>query len=605
MKLKKRSIGDLLLKRVQLSPNDNAIGWIEEEIIKFFDYEQYKHTVEALALALKKHGIKRQDKVAILGKTSKEWHLMDLALLSMGSAVVPIYHTYMAHEVGFILAHSEAKMIILEDNEQFKKLFKVLQELKNLKQIIMLTELSQENKKKLPSNLAVYLYSDLLQEGREEALHNPDLFERLIGETPESDIASIIYTSGTTGDPKGAVIKQSALVQMLLNVKKFSHNAFSAHDRALIFLPLSHVFGRADSLLPLIFGWESVYARSMETIFDDINLAKPTIMLSVPRIFEKIYAKINSQLEESNLVKQHLFDWAIEAAQNYFNDLDRDKTPSTKRILQYQLAYKLVFSKIYNMFGGRIRYFISGGAPLSVEIIHFLKYSGLTILEGYGLTETVAPCALNPFTKQVAGSVGQPIGDAQIEFGPDKEILIKSEALFSEYYKDPEETGRVIDELGWFHTGDIGEFTRDGYLMITDRKKDIIITSGGKNIPPQKIENLAKLQPHISHCALVGDKRNYLTALIGIEEETFLKEFDHFNISSDLDFMEIANHPEIHEIIRHELEIVNSKLAPFETIKDYYILPIELSPENYLTPSLKVKKKKLFKDYQAEIDAMY
>ena len=605
MQLKKRTIGDLLLERVRLSKQNNAIGWIEDESIRFLDYHQYKNTVEALSLSLRKHGIKRQDKVAILGATSKEWHFCDMALLCMGAAVIPIYHTYMPEEVCFIVNHSEAKMIILEDGEQLKKVLAKIHEMKALKQVVLIEEASDELVASIPSHIKTYLLKDLLEEGREEAQHHPDLFERLIEETPESDIASIIYTSGTTGDPKGALIKQSAIAQMLLNVRKFAHNAFSPKDRTLTFLPLSHVFGRTDSLLPLIFGWECVYASSIETIIDDIALAKPTLMLAVPRIFEKIYAKINSSIAESNLVKQHLFDWAVERAKAYFADLDADKTPSTSTIVQYQLAYKLVFSKIYKMFGGRVRYFISGGAPLSVEIIEFLKYAGLTILEGYGLTETIAPCALNPFTKQIPGTVGKPLGDVEISFAEDGEILIRTEALFTEYYKNPTETKRVFDENGWFHSGDIGVFTPDGYLRITDRKKDIIITSGGKNVAPQKLENLAKLQPHIAQCIIVGEGRKYLTALIGIEKESFVKEFAQFNISSDLDIKEIAKHPEIHEIISKEIEIVNSKLAKFETIKEYYILPFELSTENYLTPSLKVKKKKLAHDFQGQIDAMY
>lgn len=605
MRLKKRSVGDLFLERVKLSKNDNAIGWVEDSNIKFLDYQGYRNNVEALCLALKQQGIKRHDKVAILGKTCKEWHFCDLALLCMGAAVIPVYHTYGSEEIGYILDHSESKMIIVEDNEQLSKLAKALPILKKLKQIVMINEIKPENRKKLPSNIQVHSYQELLRAGREETQHNPDLFERLIEETPESDIASIIYTSGTTGQPKGAVIKQKALTQMLLNVRKFTHNAFSPKDRSLTFLPLSHVFGRADSLLPLIFGWECVYAKSIETIVDDIAAARPTVMLAVPRIFEKIYAKINSSVGESNLFKQHLFDWAVERAKDYYGDLDNDKTPSTKTIALYQLAYKLVFSKIYKMFGGRIRYFISGGAPLSVEIIEFLKYANLTVLEGYGLTETVAPCALNPFTKQVPGTVGKPMGDVQISFEQDGEILVRSDALFSEYYKNPEETEKVFDQEGWFYTGDIGEFTKEGFLKITDRKKDIIITSGGKNVAPQKIENLAKIQPHISQCIIVGDRRKYLTALIGIDKESFAKEFERYNISSDLDIADIAKNPEVHEIISNEINLVNSKLAKFETVKEYLILPLELTPDNYLTPSLKVKKKLLLKDFAKEIDAMY
>lgn len=604
MKLKKRSIGDLFIDRVSNSPELNSIGWIEEDVVKFIDFQQYYDTVEALALALRKHGLDRQDKVAILGNTTKEWHFCDLSVLCSGAIVVPIYHTYTGDEIAYILNHSESKILIVEDIKLLKRVSSVIDKLKHLKQVVLINP-SKEANKLLPERVSIYNYDEILLEGQEEAQYHPDVFEKIISDTPESDLATIIYTSGTTGKPKGAAIKQLAFTQMLLNVQKFSHHAFDSKDRALTFLPLSHVFGRADSFLPLIFGWECVYARSIQTIIDDIKIVRPTIMLSVPRIFEKIYAKINQSIEQSNLAKQHLFDWATEKAKDYYFCLDNDKTPSTSTILQYQIAYKLVFSKIYNMFGGRIRYFISGGAPLSTEIIQFLRYSGLTILEGYGLTETVAPCVLNPFAKQLPGSVGQPMGDVQISFAEDGEILIKSEALFTEYFKEPEKTKEVIDNKGWFHTGDIGKFTDDGYLVITDRKKDIIITSGGKNVAPQKIENLAKLQPHIAQCILVGDKRKYLTALISIEKELFEKEFAELEISSDIEVSELVKLPEIHEIISSELETVNSSLAKFETIKEYYIIPFEISTENYLTPSLKVKKKDLLSDFSAEIDAMY
>lgn len=605
MQLKKRSIGDMLLKRVELSKLDNAIGWPENEEIKFIDYQQYKDIIERLALALRKHGIKRADKVAILANTCKEWHFFDMALLCSGSTVVPIYHTYPADEVAYIINHSESKLIIIENNEQFQKIFKTLEKLQDLKQIIMLEPLSEENEKKVPNHILVHDYVTLMQEGAEQALVNPDLFEYLINETAETDIASIIYTSGTTGNPKGAVIQQLALTQMLLNVKKFCHQTFSAKDRSLTFLPLSHVFGRADSLMPLIFGWECVYARSIETILEDIELIKPTIMLAVPRIFEKIYAKIHSSLEEGNICKKMLFDWAVDKAKTYYAVIDQDKSPSTKILLEYQIAYQLVFSKIYQMFGGRIRYFISGGAPLAVEIIELLRYSNLTILEGYGLTETVAPCTLNPFTKQKAGSVGKPLGDVQISFAKDNEILIKTQARFLEYYKDSKETARVIDKDGWFHTGDIGHYSVDGYLIITDRKKDLIITSSGKNIAPQKIENRAKLQPHIAYCVILGDKKNYLTALIGIEKESFSKDFKALNLNMDSSIEEFSNHPKVREILELEIAKVNSQLARFETIKNFTILPIELSPSNYLTPSMKIKKKDLIQDYQHVIDAMY
>lgn len=605
LNLKKRTIGDLLLHRVEKSHGDKSIGWIEDDELKFITYDQYKFYVEALALSFKKQGLKRQDKVCILASTCKEWNFFDLALLSMGVAVVPIYHTYTADEASFIVNHSEAQTLVLDNESQFKKILSIIQDCKNLKHIISIETIDTKLIESLPKGIHYFDYNDFFNDGKEEVSQNPDLFERLINETPESDIASIIYTSGTTGDPKGAVIKQSAITQMLLNVKKFTHNAFRAKDRTLTFLPLSHVFGRCDSLLPLIFGWQCVYARSIDTLIDDMAIVKPTGMLAVPRIFEKIYSRINKQINDGLKIKKELFNFAIDAAKDYYDCLDNDRTPSTMQLLKYQTSYKLIFSKIYNTFGGEIRYFISGGAPLSPKIINFLRYCKLTILEGYGLTETVAPCTLNPFVRQNAGTVGMPIGDVKISFADDKEILIKSDALFSGYYKNEEETHRVFNDQGWFKTGDVGEFTDDGYLKITDRKKDLIITSGGKNIAPQKIENQIKLSPYISQCVIIGDQKKFLSAFIAIEKEAFHSIMEKNKIDTDINFKEFSKLSLVTETVQEHIDKINTNLASFETIKKFKILPVELTTDNYLTPSLKVKKKLILDDYQELIDSMY
>lgn len=605
LNLKKKTIGDLLLYRHEKSKHDKAIGWIEDDSLKFVNYDQYKFYIESLALAFKKQGIKRQDKVCILASTCKEWNFFDMALLSMGVAVVPIYHTYTASEAAFIMNHSEAQTIIVDSVEQMKKVLEVIQDCKNLKHIISIETLDLKLIESVPKSIHYFDYLDFFNSGKEEVAQNPDLFERLIEETPENDIASIIYTSGTTGDPKGAVIKQVALTQMLLNVRKFTNNAFRAEDRTLTFLPLSHVFGRCDSLLPLIFGWQCVYARSIDTLIEDMKLVKPTAMLAVPRIFEKIYSKINKQINDGLKIKQELFNFAIDAAKEYYECLDNDRTPSTSQLLKYQLSYKLIFSKIYETFGGQIRYFISGGAPLSPKIINFLRYCKLTILEGYGLTETIAPCTLNPFVRQNAGTVGMPIGDVKISFASDKEILVKSEALFSGYYKNEEETKRVFTEDGWFRTGDVGEFTEDGYLKITDRKKDLIITSGGKNIAPQKLENQIKLSPYVAQCTVIGDQKKYLTAFIGIDKESFNNVIEKNNLDPDLSVKDLSQLDLVKDLIQEHIDKINAGLASFETIKKFTILPIELSIDNYMTPSLKVKKKLLLEDYKDLIDAMY
>jgi long-chain acyl-CoA synthetase len=326
-------------------------------------------------------------------------------------------------------------------------------------------------------------------------------------------------------------------------------------------------------------------------------------MLAVPRIFEKIYDRVQKSLQQDG-IKKSIFQWALDVSNTYYEKIDMDKTPSALNIINQQLAFKLVFEKLYQKFGSRIRYFISGGAPLSSEIILFLRNANLTILEGYGLTETIAPCSLNPFDRQIPGTVGKPMGDVEFRFGHDSEILIKSKAMFSGYYKNDEATQDAIKD-GWFHSGDIGEFDKRGHLKITDRKKDIIITSGGKNIAPQKIENLLKLEPHITNAAIFGDKQKYIIALIIIEKDSFINDLSDLGLEKSIDLKSMAHHPKIQEIIWEEIQHTNEELARFEQIKKFYIVDTEVNTDNYLTPSLKLKKKLVFKDYEQQISELY
>lgn len=606
MKLTKNTIGDLFLKQSEEHKTKNAIGWFENETLKFYTFREYKNIVESLSLALIKKGIIKQDKVCILSQSRKEWNFIDMSILCAGAITAPIYHTYLPHEIEYIVNHSEAKMIIVENDEQFKKLFSVLEKLKSLKFIVSIDKIKDENINKIPSSIQYFNYTDLISIGSEELQQNPDIFKSSIEDTHPDDMASIIYTSGTTGDPKGAVITHGAFTQMLLNVKQFTHNAFNKDDRNLVFLPMSHVLGRCDSMLLLVFGNETVYAQSMDELINNIKVSKPTFMIAVPRIFEKIYSKVIEDMANSSGIKQGVFEWASKASNKYFETIAQDKTPSTVDIIQHQLAYKMVFSKVYEKFGGKIRFFISGGAPLSVDIIKFLRNANLTILEGYGLTETVAPCCLNPLSKQIPGTVGQPMGDVEFKFADDNEILIKSKAIFKEYYKNPEATAEVYDEDGWFHSGDIGHFTPEGFLKITDRKKDIIITSGGKNVAPQKIENLLKIHPGISQCVIIGDKRNFLTAIIAIDKDSYDEKFlKNANLTTDSSYNEVALNDQIYKDIQEKVGLTNQRLAQFETIKKFIIADKEFTTDNYLTPSLKVKKKLVLEHYATEIDAMY
>jgi long-chain acyl-CoA synthetase len=599
------TISKLFFHKTKKSSYKNAIGWIENNELKFFSNEDYLLAVRKKFHGLVELGLEVQDRVAILGHTSKEWHLFDMAALAGRAVVTPIYPTYMAHEIEFILNHSETKILILENDLQFKKLLEVQDNLTFLKAIVAIKDISHELSCKLRSDITFSSLDQLIHKGEMSLKNSPKLLDDSIEAGLESDIFSILYTSGTTGAPKGAVVIQKAVCSMLNNVLMSLKTNITPSDRILTFLPLSHVLGRCDSLLNLIFDFETVYAESLDKVVDNLIIARPTILIAVPRIFEKVYSKVLENIATEPIYKKKVFDWALLASNQYYKKISSDVSPSPYEIIQKNLAFKLVFEKIYKKFGGRIRFLISGGAPLAPEISTFLQNANLAILEGYGLTETIAPSILNPPARQIPGTIGVPLGDVQIKFAEDGEILLKTDALFSYYYKNAEATKEAFQD-GWFLTGDIGELTTEGYVKITDRKKDIIITSAGKNVAPQKIENILKLQKHISNVMVVGDQRKFLTAVISIDREAFLSELDILDITDRPSYEQLAVHPKVYEIINEELKSANKELASYESIKGFIIVPSDFTIENgQMTPSLKLKKKIIIQTYIKEIDALY
>lgn len=600
-----RTLGRLFLERIEKSSTRNAIGWFDNKQIQFMTYSEYFDVVRSTSLGLLSIGVDVDKKVSILGNTRKEWHFCDLGTLLARAVTIPIYHTYTSEEIHYIFNHSDSEVFIVENDEQFEKVLEVQDDLTKLSHIVYFDEFSQTNINKLKDGVKLLSYEELKDLGKKKSQEDPDFFKKNILDAKDSEIASIIYTSGTTGEPKGAVITQRAFTSMCSNVKETIGNLFNNQDRTLTWLPLSHVFGRCESMFAIVFGWEMVFSRGVDNLINDLAIAKPTLLMAVPRIFEKIYAKIMDQINEGSFVKKSIFKWARKQLEIYHSKLDQDLSPSTEEIIKSKLAYKLVFSKVYEKFGGRVRFFVSGGAPISTEIIKFLKNANLVIIEGYGLTETVAPCVLNPPQKQIAGTVGIPLGDVEIGLADDGEILIKTEAMLKEYYKNEEATNDAIKD-GWFYTGDIGEFNPEGYLKITDRKKDIIITSGGKNVAPQKIENMLKIQKYISQSVIVGDRQKYLTVLIGIDKETFEPILGDLGLGPECEVKDIATHDKVRKMIKDNIASVNRDLASFETIKKFHIIPEEFTVDNgFITPSLKVRKKNVIKAYDAEIQAMY
>lgn len=598
------NIGTLFLRRIESDPHAKAIGWPENKSIRALTFSDYYMLIEELVHGLNSVGLKSTAHLSILANTCKEWHVVDLATILLRAVSIPIYPSYTEKEIQYIFNHSDSSFIVVEDEMLLKKVVKIQQNLKNLKVIISIKEISEQTVSEIDNHIKYYTYEQLIQIGKKERDEHPSLFKDIVNSISGNDIASIIYTSGTTGEPKGAVITHHAFATMLNNIS-LRFKGILTYQKVLTFLPLSHVFGRADSFLPIAIGTFNIYARSIDTIIEDLSEVRPNVMLAVPRIFEKVYTKVLKKIENDSLIKKKIFYWALEASNRYFEKIESDRSPTSKEILEKNLAYKLVFSKIYNRFGGKIKFFCSGGAPLSPDIQKFLRNANLTILEGYGLTETIAPCFINPIYKQIPGTVGTPLNGVEIKFNEDGEILLRTEAMFSNYYKNEEATSEVFED-GWFCTGDIGKLTSEGHLKITDRKKDIIVTSSGKNVAPQKIENLMKVKKHISHFFVIGDQQKYLTAIVGIEKDSFLHELESMELSRDCQIEELAGHPFVIAAVQKEIDEVNLDLARFETIKKFYIPPVEFSVENqHLTPSLKLKKRILLDFYADNINKMY
>ena len=594
-----QTIGQLFQKRIKENPHKNVIGTITDDKINFINFQQYFTLVESVAYAYKQVGLKAGDKVGILSTTRKEWHFSDIASVLYGLVTVPVYPTYSSEDIFYILDHAEVSILFVEDQELFEKVKGLAAKLSNLKTIVHYDELNERQDK--IDHISLVSFSEFTS--------NKDIPDNFLNDSIDgldtTQPASIIYTSGTTGVPKGAVITSDALAQALDNTIKHFRGSFNSEDRTLTWLPLSHVFGRFESFLPLAFNWEMVFAENMDKLIANISLATPTVMVSVPRIFEKIHSKVLGQIESSSIIKRQLFSIGESISNAFFDCMDKDVSPTPANFMLRKLFYNLVFSKIYNRFGGKIRYFISGGAPLSPTIIKFLRNCNLTVLEGYGLTESVAASFCNIPAKQIPGTVGLPIGDVELKFDTDGEILLKSKALFSGYYKNPEETAKAMDGE-WFRTGDIGELDARGYLKITDRKKDIIVTAGGKNVAPQKIENRVKARPLISQCVIVGDKRKFLTALIGLEKEDFLADMTSYDLSENCTHEQMSKNDKIRAKVQAIIDEINADLSQFETVKYFYLVPEEFSVDTGLmTPSLKVKKKHLFEKYASEIDSMY
>ena len=594
MKHHPSSLGQSILNMKERSHEAIAVQYKESGHWKKINWPEYYRNIETIGAALIQMGVQPGDKVAIMSNTRFEWGLCDLAILGIQAVTVPIYPNNTAEDVEYILNNSEAKVFISENRHSLKAWKKIKDNCPQVKQVIAI-ELEST------SDGEVISFRSLYQTGADELKKSPTCFENRASQVKTEDMATLIYTSGTTGRPKGVVLCHEQAMSEILEA--FPLCGANDKDVSLAFLPMAHILGRVEFWAHAVIGFTCSYAESIEKIKQNLIEIQPTLMLAVPRIFEKIYSAIHSQMESQPL-KKKLFDWALGVGMKVSEHrMTRSMIPLSL-IASHELAKKLVLDKIKMAFGGRLRFTISGGAPLSSDIAKFFHACGVLVLEGYGLTETTAAIAVNTPFNYKFGTVGKPIGDVQIKIAPDGEILVKSKKVMKEYYKNPEATKESISD-GWFHTGDIGEVLTSGELKITDRKKDLIKTAGGKYVAPQRLEGLLKIQPLISQVLIHGDQKKYIVALITLDRlslENFAKEhsIEYGN------WEDLIKNQSVAESVRKSISETNSQLASFESIKKYTIVPGEWTVDGgELTPSMKVKRKVLDSRYQDTIDSMY
>lgn len=564
-----------------------------------WSWKEYYDNARLVGLGLYSLGVRKGDRVSLLAENRLEWIASDMGIIGIGGCTIPIYVTLMAPDVAYIIGNSDSKIFIAENKAAVNKALAHISELPLLEKIIVMDpegcELSHDK---------ILTYENLVARGKELAAQESGLFEKLSDEIQVSDLATFVYTSGTTGPPKGAMISHSNILAIFEGLDAVVP-AYDT-DETVPFLPLCHVFERvAGHFYGMKVGVTAHYAQSLDTIVEDIAAKRPTIVLAVPRVCEKIYARIVTQVKEQPAWKQSIFHWAQGIGTDVSLLRERKKPIPLPLTLQYKLAYKLVYKKLNDALGGRVRWMTAAGAPLSREIADFFNASGIFVIEGYGMTESTAPVSLNTVNEFRFGTTGKPLPCNQVRIAPDGEILVKGGNIIRGYWKMPQQTKELFTADGWLMTGDIGCLDEEGFLMITDRKKDLIITAGGKNIAPQNIEGMFVKDPLFENFVCIGDRKKYLTAIVTLNPA----EVDRLGHAAGLSFSkpeELFGRKDFLAIVDQHVQEVNQHLAKFETIKSYRIIKHSFSEQTgELTPSLKVKRKVIMEKYKDLIEEMY
>ena len=558
---------------------------------------EYGANAKKIGQALLTSGMNPGDKVSILSQTRLEWVMCDMAIMCIGCVTAPVYHSNTKEQVLYIAEHSDARLMFIEDQEQLDKILEIWGRLPNVEKAVVF---DAYHPKDLPN---VTSFADFIETGIDD-----DSFEQRIESSKPEEVISFIYTSGTTGHPKAGIINSDNVISMIkylpdmLDIRK--------EDISLAYLPLAHIAERLlGHFLKLVYGNETAFAESIEDMPDNTRQVGPTILFGTPRVYEKYYARISTGIGDATWVQKKVYNWSVETGRKRSELLSKKESIPITLKFKSAIAKFLIYNKIKDIFGGRIRFMISGAAPISPEIIHYFKWMGITIYEAYGMTETTGVISCNKPGFVKIGSVGQLLPETEVKIADDGEICARAPQNIKKYYKNEEATNELLkpgsNDSFWLHTGDVGHIDEDGYLFITDRKKDLIITAGGKNVAPQNIENLLKTSPYVSQAMVFGDKKPYLIALITMDEDEIAKfARDHKLLYQDL--ADLSKKKEVHELYRQEVHNKNEKLASYETIKKFFILEEDFDQDkDELTPTLKVRRKVVTERYRDILENLY
>jgi long-chain acyl-CoA synthetase len=595
---KRSTLTQLFLDTSSKYANHNAVRFRQDSNWVDLSFRQFREMVFACAVGLIEAGFGKGEHFAILSGNRHEWFIADLASLCIGGASVPIYATLKTEQIQYVIQQSDSVLMFVENREQLGKIRHNLDHLPNVRKIVVFDPLGVE------LNDTIISFQELLKTGMDHLDSRQDQIEKSALSVDPDDLASIVYTSGTTGSPKGVMLTHWNFVSDILSLKKIY--TLSEKDVILGILPLAHVYERCGAYYTAFLSSGSLYVftESLETVARDMAEVKPTFVVSVPRLFEKIYLRIMDMVHSGSAVKKAIFNWALKVGRAYHLS-HPDTQPGFMLQQQYRIAHKLVFSKLHQRFGGRIRYFVSGGAALEPGIAQFFASVGIKIMEGYGLTETAPVNTANSDGAVRLGSVGKALDCVSLKLAADGEILVKGPNVTRGYYKKPEETQELFDEEGWLKTGDIGRIDEDGFVWIVDRKKEIIVTSGGKNIAPQPIEGVLTANPFIASAMLIGDRKNYISALI-VPDFDKLSEWSRKSGLGDLTPEQMVKHEDIYEKVQREIQQAVAGLPRFEQVKNFILLRHPWTVEGgELTPTMKLKRRVILQKYSSHIDALY